>query len=221
MESMGPHNNGMHPTADTLHVKFIEGASRRVMPGVRLLRISWQVDEMIILNLLLATTLLLQATSPDLSVGAVIAKEDIAEFSVSDLILHNGDLKPSIEKKIDGITYRIAYEPKSRRIVQISTFDSNFKSADRLQVGSFVNARRGQITPTESGNVLGPGVAGGWRTVLGYDHEVVILKNGVESRVSSSDESWTARSARRGIRKLFGKSETVMVKIEQFSKIKE
>jgi hypothetical protein len=32
---MGPHNNGMHPTADTLHVKFIEGAARRVMPGVR------------------------------------------------------------------------------------------------------------------------------------------------------------------------------------------
>jgi hypothetical protein len=32
---MGPHNNGMHPTADTLPVIFIEGAARRVMPGVR------------------------------------------------------------------------------------------------------------------------------------------------------------------------------------------
>jgi hypothetical protein len=34
MESKGPHNNGMHPTADTLPVKFIEGAARRVMPSV-------------------------------------------------------------------------------------------------------------------------------------------------------------------------------------------
>jgi hypothetical protein len=37
MESMGPHNNGMHPTADTLPVKFLYGAARRVMPSVRLL----------------------------------------------------------------------------------------------------------------------------------------------------------------------------------------
>jgi hypothetical protein len=29
------HNNGMHPTADTLLVKFLRGAARRVMPGVR------------------------------------------------------------------------------------------------------------------------------------------------------------------------------------------
>jgi hypothetical protein len=38
MKSKGPHNNGMHPTADTLPVKFIEGAARRVMPGVRWLK---------------------------------------------------------------------------------------------------------------------------------------------------------------------------------------
>jgi hypothetical protein len=37
MKSKGPHNNGMHPTADTLPVKFIEGAARRVMPSVRFL----------------------------------------------------------------------------------------------------------------------------------------------------------------------------------------
>jgi len=30
-----PSNNGMHPTADTLLVKFSEGAARRVMPSVR------------------------------------------------------------------------------------------------------------------------------------------------------------------------------------------
>jgi hypothetical protein len=39
MESKGPHNNGMHPTADTLPVKFIKGAARRVMPGVRLFHV--------------------------------------------------------------------------------------------------------------------------------------------------------------------------------------
>jgi hypothetical protein len=32
------HNNGMHPTADTLPVKFLRGAARRVMPGLMLLR---------------------------------------------------------------------------------------------------------------------------------------------------------------------------------------
>jgi hypothetical protein len=30
-----PHNNGMHPTADTTVVIFLCGAARRVMPGVR------------------------------------------------------------------------------------------------------------------------------------------------------------------------------------------
>ncbi len=138
---------------------------------------------MTILKLLLTTALFLQATSQELSVGAIVSKEDIAEFSVSNLILHNGGLKPSIEKKIDGISYRIAYEPKSRKIVQISTFDRNFKTADGLQVGSFVKARRDQIIPTES-VVLGPKTSDGWRTVIGTDYEVVILKDGVESRVS-------------------------------------
>jgi hypothetical protein len=175
---------------------------------------------MLILKVLLATTLLLQATPSDLSVGAIVSRDDIAEFSASDLILHNGDLKPSIEKKIEGITYRIAYEPGSHKIVQISTFDRNFKTADGLQVGSFVKARRDQIIPTESA-VLGPKTADGWRTMIGYDYDIVILKDGVESRVSLGDESWTARAARKGIRKLFGKSETIMVKVEQFSKIKE
>ena len=35
MESKGPHNNGMHPTADTTILKFLNRATRRVMPGVR------------------------------------------------------------------------------------------------------------------------------------------------------------------------------------------
>ena len=175
---------------------------------------------MAILKLLLATTLFLQTSSLGLSVGSIVPKEDIAEFSVSHLILHNGVLKPSIVKISDGITYRIAYEAKSRKIVQISTSDRNFKSSDGLQVGSFVKARRGQIIPTESA-VLGPKTADGWRTVLGYDYEIVILKDGVESRVSLGDETWTARAARKGIRKLFAKSEIIMVKVEQFSKIKE
>jgi hypothetical protein len=32
-----PPNNGMHPTADTTDFIYINGAGRRVMPGVRLL----------------------------------------------------------------------------------------------------------------------------------------------------------------------------------------
>ena len=172
------------------------------------------------LNLLLATAMLLQTGSPPLSLGSVVSKEDIAEFSVSNLILHNGDVAPSIEKKIDGITYRIAYDAKSWKIVQISTLDRNFKSSDGLQVGSFVKARRGQIVPTES-SVLGPRTADGWFTVIGTDYEIVVLKNGVETRISLGDESWTAQAARKGIRKLFGKSQTIMVKVEQFSKFKE
>src|SRR3712207_362352 len=100
---------------------------------------------MTILKLLLTATLFLQAASSELAIDSVVSKEDIAEFSASNLILHDGDLKPSIEKKIDGISYRIAYEPKSRKVVQISTFDDNFKSAEGLQVGSFVKARREQI----------------------------------------------------------------------------
>ncbi len=34
---MTQSNMGMHPTADTAPVKFLRGAARRVMPGVRLL----------------------------------------------------------------------------------------------------------------------------------------------------------------------------------------
>ena len=129
-------------------------------------------------------------------------------------------MKPSIEKKIDGITYRIAYETKSRKIVQISTFDRDFKSSDGLQVGSFVKARREEIIPTES-LVLGPKTADGWRTVLAHEYEIVILKDGIDSSVSLGDESWSAQAARKGIKKLFAKSEIIMVKVEQFSKIKE
>ncbi len=175
---------------------------------------------MTILKLFLATTLFLQTSAPELNVGSIVPTEDIAEFSVSNLILHKGDLKPSIEKDIDGITYRIAYEAKSRKIVQISTFVRNFKSSDGLQVGMFVKARREQIVPTESA-VLGPKTADGWRTVLANEYEIVVMKDGLESSISLGDESWTARAARNGIKKLFAKSEIIMVKVEQFSKIKE
>ena len=113
----------------------------------------------------------------------------------------------------------MAYEAKSRKIIQISTFDPNFKSSDGLQVGSFVKAKREEIIPTDNA-VLGPKTADGWRTVLAYEYEIVILKDGVEARVPLGDESWDARAAKKGIKKLFAKSEIIMVKVEQFSKIK-
>ena len=34
MYASGQHNNGMHPTADTLLVKFLRRGAPRVMPGV-------------------------------------------------------------------------------------------------------------------------------------------------------------------------------------------
>ena len=173
-----------------------------------------------ILNLILAAAILLQIGSPELRIGSIVPREDIAEFSVSDLILHNGDLKPSIEKKINGIIYRIAYEAKNRKIVQISTFDRGFKSSDGLQVGSFVKAKRQEITATDNA-VLGPTTADGWHTVLAHEYEIIILKDGIESSVSLVDESWSAQAAKKGIKKLFAKSEAIMVKVEQFSKIKE
>ena len=168
--------------------------------------------------------LLLQSSVLKLKIGATVPKDDINEFSTQSLILHNGDLKPSIQKKVAGVSYRIAYESKNNAIVQISTYDSNFQSSEGVRVGSYVEATKEQIIVTESSDILGPKTKDEWRTVLGTDFEITILKNGVDERVvlgNEDSDSWSVRAARKRIKKLFTDKQTIKVKVERFSKIKE
>ena len=168
--------------------------------------------------------LFFQTYTPELKIGAVVLKEDIDKFSTYSLILHNGELKPSIEKKISGISYRIAYETENNRIVQISTADPNFETSDGVRPGSYIEATREQILVTKNSDILGPKTKDGWETVLGTDFEIVILKNGNNERIGLRDEKsglWSARKAMKRIRESFAGSRTIKVKIDRFSKQKE
>jgi len=176
------------------------------------------------IKLFLLIALLLQTSTLELKIGATLPKDDIDEFSTQSLILHSGDLKPSIQKKVAGVSYRIAYESKNNAIVQISTYDSNFQSSDGVRVGSYVEATKEQIIATESSDILGPKTKDGWRTVLGTDFEITVLKNGADERVVLRDKesgSWSVRGAKKRIKKLFAGKQTIKVKVERFSKIKE
>ena len=173
-----------------------------------------------VISFLLAVAISFQSSTLQLRIGSIVPREDIAEFSTSSLILHNGDLKPSIMKVIDNVSYRIAYDERSRRIVQISTFDEDFQTADGVHTGSYVEVRREQIIPTESSDILGLRTSDGWHTVLGTDFEIIVERNGVDRRVRLC-EDWRVRSARRGINRLFANTRTIIVRVERFSRIRE
>src|SRR3982751_889089 len=127
------------------------------------------------IKLFLVILLFLQTSTLNLKIGEVVSKADIEEFSTESLILHNGELKPSIEKKIAGISYRIAYEPENNTILQISCNDPNFVTADGVREGSYIEATKRQILATKSSDILGPVTIDGWRTVLGTDFEITVL----------------------------------------------
>ena len=176
------------------------------------------------LKLFLVVFLILQTSTLNLEIGEVVSKTDIEEFSTQSLILHGGDLKPSIEKKISGVTYRIAYEPENNTIIQINCNDPNFVTTDGVRQGSYIEATKRQILVTKSSNILGPETKDGWRTDLGTDFEIVVLKKGSEERIILRDDesgSWSMRTARKQINKLFAANKTIRVRVERFSKIKE
>jgi hypothetical protein len=175
-------------------------------------------------TILLMIAVFFQTSSLDLNIGATVSKDDIDEFKTQALILHNGDLKPSIEKKINDVVYRIAYEPETNKIVQINTFDSNFQSSDGVHVYSYVEATKNQIVPTESSNILGPKTEDNWQTVLGTDFEITIQEDGKDKRIVLSDEkseTWSVHDAKKKIKKLFVDKKSIKVKVDQFTKIKE
>jgi len=173
---------------------------------------------------LLMIAVFFQTSSLDLNIGAIVSKDDIDEFKTQALILHNGDLKPSIEKKINGVVYRSAYEPQNNKIVQVNTFDPNFQSSDGVRVDSYIEVAKNQIIPTESSNILGPKTEDNWRTVLGTDFEITVQKDGKDEGITLREEksgTWSIRKAKKKIKKLFADQKYIMVKVIQFSKVKE
>jgi hypothetical protein len=153
-----------------------------------------------------------------LKIGTIVPKEDVEKYAASDLITHDGDLKPSIEKEVDNITYRIAFDREDYKIYQINTFDNNFATQDGYKVNSFIEVKKGEMTATATGAVVGSSTIDGWKTIIGTDYEITILSNNGEERLDLSHGSLSEKRAKISINKLFATHKSILAKIEQFSK---
>jgi hypothetical protein len=127
------------------------------------------------------TAMLLLAVAPlhqsniKLEIGAKLKKKDIPKDSTNLYMTHPAQLRPYIERNINGVDYVIAYDRESRRIKYIATHDEEFKTADGLKIGSDVEVSEGQVIAYPGWEVRGQATKDGWYPVVGFDGGMMVL----------------------------------------------
>jgi hypothetical protein len=118
-----------------------------------------------------------------LEVGSVLPARYVPKDKHDLYMTHSGQFRPYIKRKVAGIRYNIAYDEKSNVIKYLSTFDRNFKSADGLQVGGYVEVNREQVIAYPGWEVRGPEGKDGWLPLIGFDSEMTVLDGDRETKV--------------------------------------
>ena len=136
----------------------------------------------ILMAVLLLTLTGVQKNDIKLEVGSVLSAKYVPKKNRKLYLTHSAQLRPYIERNVAGIKYIIAYEDKSRVIKYISTNDKKFKSADGLQVDSYIEVKGEQIRAYPGWEVRGPETKDGWETLIGFDSKITVL--GGENRVN-------------------------------------
>jgi len=129
-------------------------------------------------------------------IGSVLSKTLIPKKQNNLLLTHPAQLRPYIERKIDGVKYAIAYDEDSRKIVYIFTNDEHFRTKDGLKVGQHIDLTSEQITRYPGWEIRGPKGKDGWNPIIGYD----------------------LPEANPVLKESFERGKTVTVRIEAFSK---
>lgn len=104
-----------------------------------------------------------------LEVGAKLNRKYIPKKVTDRIFTHPSQLRPFIERTIDGVKYIIAYDEKNREIRYIHTTDKNFRTASGLQVGSEIPLKRDQLQIYPGWEIRAPITSDGWFPVVGFD----------------------------------------------------
>lgn len=118
-----------------------------------------------------------------LEVGSVLPAKHVPKINRNLYMTHSAQFRPFIEREIVGIKYVIAYDEKSRIIKYISTTDKKFKSADGLQVGSYVEVDNEQMSVYPGWEIRGPEDTEGWQPLVGFDSKVTVLDGGKDTQI--------------------------------------
>ena len=112
-------------------------------------------------------------------------------------------MRPYIERNINGVDYIIAFSRETREIRYITTNDEDFRTANGLHVGSYVEVSRDEISAYPGWEIRAPRTEDGWYPVIGFVGVMTILREGREFQINVTE---------------LEPSRAVMAKVIRFSK---
>ena len=127
------------------------------------------------MNLLVGMALVLSLSAPvpqsdiKLEIGAKLDRKLIPRKIIQITATSPGQLRPYIQRTIDGVTYIISFDEKTRKIKYIHTSDKNFRAANGLRVGSNISVAKNEIVSYPGWEIRAPITSDGWYPVVGYD----------------------------------------------------
>lgn len=118
-----------------------------------------------------------------LEVGTVLPAKYVPKNNRNLYMTHSGQFRPFIQRDVAGVRYVIAYEEKSRVIKYISTSDKQFKPADGLRVGGYVEVNNEQVEVYPGWEIRGPEDKDGWQPLIGFNSEMTVFDGGKETKI--------------------------------------
>jgi hypothetical protein len=104
-----------------------------------------------------------------LEVGAKLDRKYVPKKLTKQIMTHPGQMRPFIERSVEGVKYVIAFDSESREIKYINTRDPNFRTSDGLRVGSEMPVKRQQLDVYPGWEIRAPVTSDGWYPVVGTD----------------------------------------------------
>ena len=125
----------------------------------------------------------LQKADIKLEVGARLPAEYVPTNNQKLYMTHSSQLRPYIEREVEGFKYIIAYDGKTHVIKYISTHDTRVKTADSLQVGDYVEVSDEQVEVYPGWEIRGPKDKDGWQPLIGFNSEMTVLDGGKDTKI--------------------------------------
>jgi len=121
-----------------------------------------------------------------LDVGSKLPAREVPKKNRHLYVTHSSQLRPFIERDIDGIKFTIAYDEKTREITYLSTYDSGFKSVQGFRVGDYVDVNGNEIVAYPGWEIRAPGGEDGWQLLIGFNSEMTVWsdKNEVKLKLA-------------------------------------
>lgn len=132
---------------------------------------------------LFLTIVALQKADIKLEVGSELPAKYVPKNNPKQYMTHSAQFRPYIEQNVAGVRYVIAYDKKNHVIKYISTDDKQFKSADGLQVGGYVEVNDEQVEAYPGWEIRGPKDKDGWQPLIGFNSEMTVLDGSNDTRI--------------------------------------